>query len=158
MRAQHGVRRAAPKDLNRILEIERASFGRDAYDCKLFAHYLRRCSDLFLVAVVDGRVCGYLIVCIRGIPGDRAELISLAVDPGQRKGGLASLLLGSALRRIRRFPVERLHLMVRPGNRPAMELYRKYGFRRIRRVAAYYEDGGDGIAMSLVLRPGVTLR
>jgi ribosomal protein S18 acetylase RimI-like enzyme len=37
-------------DLDRILEIEHASFGKDAYDRNLFAHFFDNCGDLFLVA------------------------------------------------------------------------------------------------------------
>ena len=49
MRTQYMIRRAGLADLDRILEIERSSFGREAYDRKLFAYYQERCGDLFLV-------------------------------------------------------------------------------------------------------------
>ena len=155
MPVQHRIRRAAPGDLGRIVAIEGASFGRDAYDCKLFAHFLRQCGDLFLVAERNRRVCGYMVTCIRvGHGAARAELVSVAVDPAKRVKGAASALLESTLRRLRRRGVQRLNLVVRAGNRPALAFYEKYGFRRIRRVPGYYEDGADGIAMA---RP-VTLR
>ena len=37
-------------DLDRILDIEQASFGEDAYDRNLFANFYHKCGDLFLVA------------------------------------------------------------------------------------------------------------
>jgi len=149
MRLQHRIRRAAPQDLRRILSIEGASFGEAAYDCKLFAHFLRRCGDLFLVAERNRRVCGYSITCIRaGRRGPRAELVSVAVHPRDRARGAAAALLESTLRRLRRRGVPRIHLVVRVGNRPAIAFYKKYGFRRLRRVPRYYEDGADGIAMT----------
>lgn len=155
MPVQHRIRRAAPDDLDRILAIEGASFGREAYDCKLFAHFLRQCGDLFLVAERNRQVCGYIVTCIRGGRGvARAELVSVAVEPAKRTKGTASALLESTLRRLRRRGVQRLNLVVRSDNRPALAFYEKYGFRRIRRVPRYYEDGADGIAMA---RP-VTLR
>ncbi len=143
------VRRATPADLDRILEIERASFGTEAYDRKLFAYYQERCGSLFLVSGPPGRASGYIITCIRGSrPEASAELVSVAVHPLLRKQGAASALLESTLRRLRRRGVSRLHLVVRVGNRPALAFYEKYGFRRVRVVREYYEDGGDGIAMS----------
>src|SRR5690348_2189220 len=95
------VRRARQNDLRRILEIERASFGEDAYDRNLFAEYMRRCGDLFLVAVRGTSVCGYLVACLRG-SGPEAELVSVAVAPSARKQRAASILLDSLLRRLRR--------------------------------------------------------
>ena len=149
MRAQHRIRRAAPDDLDRIVAIEGASFGKDAYDCKLFAHFLRRCGDLFLVVERDRRVCGYSITCIRVSRGvAKAELVSIAVEPRKRTRGAAAALLESTLRRLRRRCVEKINLVVRVGNRPALAFYQKFGFRRIRLVAGYYEDGADGIAMA----------
>ena len=149
MPAQLRIRRALPKDLPRIAAIEGASFGAEAYDCKLFAHFLRHCGGLFLVAEQNRRVCGYLITCIRVSRGSAsAELVSVAVEPARRQRGAAAAMLESTLRRLGRRRVERIHLVVRTGNLPALAFYEKYGFRRLRRVPRYYEDGADGIAMT----------
>jgi len=153
MRAQYRVRRALREDLGKIQEIENASFGPEAYDCNLFAYYLDRCGELFLVAERRARICAYMLTCVRGTAPPKAELISVAVDPADRERGAATALLESTLRRLRRRHVARLHLMVRVGNRPALAFYEKYGFRRVRRVLRYYEDGGDGIAMTRDVGP-----
>ena len=163
MRAQHKIRRALPEDLEGILEIERASFGREAYDRNLFAYYMDKCDGLFLVAarrltrssrsVGRGKLCGYLIACLRGTRlGRSAELVSVAVEPAARGGGAASALLESALRRLARRGAGRLNLVVRATNAPALAFYEKYGFQRRRIVPGYYEDGEDGIAMARPVR------
>jgi [ribosomal protein S18]-alanine N-acetyltransferase len=149
MRAQYRIRRANAGDLPRIARIERASFGREAYDCKLFAHYLRKCGEIFLLAERNGKICGYLLSCLRS---PAAELVSIAVDPAFRGKGAASALLESALRRLARRGAARLHLVVRVDNRAARAFYEKYGFRRLRLVRGYYEDDSDGIAMSRPVR------
>jgi [ribosomal protein S18]-alanine N-acetyltransferase len=154
MRAQYRIRRAGLEDLIRVLEIEDASFGLEAYDRKLFADYFYKCGDLFLLAERRGKVCGYIITCLRGyLSGLRAELVSVAVDPAVRQGGAASALLESTLRRLRRRRVTQLRLVVRVTNQPARAFYEKYGFQRVRRIPGYYEDGGDGIAMALAMCP-----
>jgi len=154
------------EDLERIEEIERASFGREAYDRKLFAYYRETCGGFFLVAArrnarvgkapLRRKLCGYLIARLRGgrLAGS-AELVSIAVEPAARGKGAASALLESALRRLARRGAERLNLVVRATNAPARAFYEKYGFRRLRTVPGYYEDGGEGIAMwrPLRLRP-----
>lgn len=145
MPAQPRIRPMRTSDLDRILAIERASFGPEAYDRKLFADYRARCGPLFLVAELRGVLCGYMITSLRR---EAAELVSVAVAPPYRRAQAASGLLEATLRRLRRRRVSRLHLVVRAANRPAQAFYRKYGFRRLRPVPGYYEDGGDGILMS----------
>ncbi|HLK50952.1 MAG TPA: N-acetyltransferase [Bryobacteraceae bacterium] len=148
MSLHFAIRLARPADLDRILEIENASFGSQAYDRRLFAYYLKRCGGVFLVASRGG-VCGYMITCLRGrARKSRAELVSVAIDPLRRHAGAASALLDSTLRRLRRYSATGLHLVVRVSNKPARALYRKYQFRRVRVLHMYYEDGSDGIAMS----------
>jgi ribosomal-protein-alanine N-acetyltransferase len=137
-----------PPDLDRILEIEHASFGRDAYDRKLFADFSLKCGDLFLVAERSRNVWGYIVTCTRG---ERAELVSIAIDPAVRRSGAASELLNATLRRLRRRGVRRLSLTVRVSNRKARALYEKYGFEKERLVRGYYHEGGDGVRMALAL-------
>jgi len=149
MKPQYSIRRAVLADLERIGQVEAASFGAEAYDRKLFAHYLRRCGPLFLVVTRRNTAVGYMITCLRGGPARQAaELVSVAVDPSMRQAGAASALLESTLRRLRRRGATRLRLVVRVTNAPAQAFYEKYGFRRVRVLRGYYEDGGDGIAMS----------
>ena len=144
-----GIRRMRLSDLDRILEIEQASFGPDAYDRNLFADFRHKCGDLFLVAVRGRRVCGYMLTCTSGRPvPDRAELISVAVDPQRRGQGIASILMDSTLRRLRRRKIARFRLMVKVTNQEAIAFYEKYGFARTRKVKQYYEDGADGWLMA----------
>jgi ribosomal-protein-alanine N-acetyltransferase len=133
-------------DLDRIQEIEHASFGKDAYDRKLFAEYHRKCGDLFLVAVRGRRICGYALTCTRA-SGSGAEVISIAVSPSARQKGAASALMASTLRRLRRRKITRLSLMVKTSNKPARRFYERWGFTKVRRVPGYYEDHRDGILM-----------
>ena len=136
-------------DMDRILEIELASYGEDSYDRNLFAEYCNKCGCLFLVVVRGRSVCGYILTCIGGRSAVyRAELISIAVDPQRRGKGVATVLMDGTLRRLRRRGVVRLNLMVKVTNHPAIALYRKYGFEQGRIVRKYYEDGEDGRQMS----------
>jgi len=103
------VRRVRLRDLGRILEIEAASFGADAYDRNLFAEYTSKCGGLFLVAERGNKVCAYSITVLSpGAAGNRAELVSVAVDPAFLGKGAASALMDSSLRRLRRRGVTRL--------------------------------------------------
>jgi len=140
-------------DMDRILEIERASFGKDAYDRKLFAELFHICGALFVVAARGRKICGYMVTCMRGRKApDAFELVSLAVDPVFRGQGAASSLMKNTLHRLRLRRAVRISLMVRETNASARRFYDKHGFRKVRKVPEYYEDGEDGVLMTRVLR------
>ena len=55
--------------------------------------------------------------------------------------------MNSTLRRLRLRGIRRLTLMVKVTNQEARAFYEKYGFRKLRIVRQYYEDGADGLLM-----------
>jgi len=144
MPAPFRVRRLKKSDLDGIVAIENASFGRDAYDRNLFAAYFHSPRTLFLVVERRSRLCGYAIACV-GANG--AELVSIAIDRPARRKGAASALMDSLLRRVGRRGASRISLTVKVTNRAARTFYAKYGFLRVRRIRKYYEDGADGWRM-----------
>jgi ribosomal-protein-alanine N-acetyltransferase len=142
------IRPALSGDLDRILEIEQASFGPDAWDRGLFLEYLRRCPDLFLVALRARRIRGYIITCAGS---KNAELVSIAVDPRDRQRGLGRAMLDGTLAQLRSRPVSTWWLMVATTNESAMRFYENYGFVRTRRSKRYYGSGRDAWRMKLSL-------
>jgi ribosomal-protein-alanine N-acetyltransferase len=152
MSQRFSVRRARPSDLDRILAIERTGFGQWAWDRNTFAEYAGACGDLFLVVVSRDRVIGYSIACItRRLLLHRAELVSIAVEPALRGKGAADALLSATLRGLKRRGVARLGLTVKVTNERARAFYKRYGFRKVRRVPGYYEDGADAYLFRLDL-------
>jgi ribosomal-protein-alanine N-acetyltransferase len=144
MQPQFLVRAAGPADLPRILAIERAGFGKWAWDRNLFAEYTRVCGDLFLVAEAGNKVVAY---CIGRIARGTASVESIAAAPAFRSKGAADALLRSLLRRFRTRGASGVGLMVKESNLRARAFYERYGFRRVRRIPKYYEDGTPGLLM-----------
>jgi len=108
MKKRFVVRPVRQLDLDRIEVIEAASFGADAYERNLFAEYTRICGGLFLVAEAGTKVIGYSITALpTRWAGERAELVSVAVDPAYLGKGAAAALIESTLRRLRRRRVTR---------------------------------------------------
>ncbi|MGP0072249.1 MAG: GNAT family N-acetyltransferase [Bryobacteraceae bacterium] len=136
------VRPFERRDLNRVVEIERASFGRDAWPAEAFLEYWRESPQLFLIAQVRRRIAGYSITRTnwRG-----AELESIAVDPSFRGRGIAQVLLDATVPSLS----GPLRLMVSRENEPALRFYRQYGFVRTRLVRHYYGAGRDAWRMVL---------
>ena len=137
------------RHLPRVLSIERAGFGADAWPRRYFLELYADCRDFFVVAKVRGRIAGYAVAC-----RDKrsAEIASLAVDPDYRRGGVGGALLRHLLGALSKADVRRVELMVRPGNMTATKLYRAAGFRRVRLARGYYEDGGDGLLMARAIQ------
>ena len=140
------VRPFERRNLDRILEIERASFGKDAWPAQLFLEYWRESPDLFLTARWGRRIAGYSIASLnwRG-----AELESIAVDPLYRGRGVAQALLDAT---IARSQARALRLMVSTANAPALRFYQRYGFVRTRLVKRYYGPADDAWRMRLDAR------
>ncbi len=138
------VRKFELADLDRILAIEQASFGSDAWDEKLFLAFYRKCPDLFLVATVCRHIAGYIITCA----GSRnAELASIAVDPRDRRQGVGEAMLDHTLAELRALRVKAWWLMVETGNGSALRFYEKYGFTRDKMVKRYYGPGRNAWRM-----------
>jgi ribosomal-protein-alanine N-acetyltransferase len=154
---RYSIGRLGEPHLDRILEIEAASFGLEAYDRKLFAEYIRKCGDLFLGAWKGRKLCGYMLTR-KSVETPRAELISVAVDPVYRRKGVADALMKTTLRRLRWRGTERFSLTVKWTNAEARRFYEKYGFCKTRLVRGYYEDGEDGIRMAKDLTPVISVR
>jgi ribosomal-protein-alanine N-acetyltransferase len=138
------VRQFQLPDLARILSIEQASFGEDAWDEELFLAFHRKCPDLFLVATIRRRIAGYSITCA----GSRkAELASIAVDPRHRRHGAGLALLNYTIAELRSRKAKSWWLMVDVDNKAAIGFYEKYGFEQTRRVKRYYGRGRDAWRM-----------
>jgi ribosomal-protein-alanine N-acetyltransferase len=139
-------------DLDAVMAIERASFGADANDRKLFAELCEKCGRLFLVAAAGAGIRAYAVTATAVRRGAAvAELVSLAVAPAWRGQGIADALMRSTLRRLRLRRVRRITLAVRASNWRAQALYGKFGFARVRRISRYYEDGEDALALHKLL-------
>jgi ribosomal-protein-alanine N-acetyltransferase len=147
MQKRFSVRPFRPADMDKILIIEQASFGPDAYDRNLFAEYARIAGSLFLLAESARGAAGYSLACVSGKSGDLANLVSIAVHPKARGKGAASLLLTSTIRRLKLRGIKRLTLTVRQSNATALRFYERHGFAKLRRAPGYYEDGEDGLLM-----------
>ena len=125
-------------DLPQIIAIERRAFP-TPWSLAMFVLELSKPSGVCLAALKDGRMLGYL-VCSRY---DTVwHIMNVAVDPDERRAGVATALLLELFVRIDA-PQSRITLEVRESNRPAIALYERYGFRAAGRRRRYYQDNGE---------------
>jgi len=161
------VREAKYEDLPTVVMINRAVLPEN-YPFSFFEFIHKISPRYFLVALVDGKVVGYLMSIIerRGslmIPdvslaqrvkaGERAShLLSLGVLKEYWGMGVGSALMREYLRRLEEDGVDFSFLEVRVSNQRAIRLYSKFGYTVYKVIRAYYLDGEDAYLMVKELR------
>jgi [ribosomal protein S18]-alanine N-acetyltransferase len=139
------IRRASIADLYALLALEN-SFSGDQLRREHFRHLLTRArADVWLRVVAD-ELLGNAIVLYRA-GSRRARLYSLVVAPSARGRGIARSLMETAKQAAAARGCRTMTLEVRCDNVPAINLYRKLGYRFIERLPRYYEDGQDGFRL-----------
>jgi [ribosomal protein S18]-alanine N-acetyltransferase len=132
------------QDLETVLDIESASFSRP-WTRAHFLHEIESCHGFPLVALTpEGALAGYL--CLKLVL-DEAEILDVAVDGSLRGRGIGRVLVQSALALGRERGAALVWLEVRVGNREAIALYQRLGFRETGRRKNYYDDGEDAMLM-----------
>ena len=131
------IRRLAYADLPGVLSIERRAFV-TPWSMAMFVLELSKSSGICLAAHSGDELRGYL-VCSRY--ADMWHLMNVAVDPGWRRHGIATSLIGHLLGEIE--GTDKLMLEVRGSNQGAIAMYRRFGFEPVGHRRRYYQDNGE---------------
>ena len=83
---------------------------------------------------------------------DEAEILTIAVKPDRRRGGLGAVLLRAAMAGAMERGAASMFLEVAVTNAGARALYGRHGFTEVGQRTRYYPGGGD----ALVLRTDLT--
>lgn len=90
-------------------------------------------------------------IMMRDAGGD-AEVLTVAVRPAARRGGLGGELVEAALVRAVALGAEVVFLEVAEDNEPARALYKGFGFVQVGRRPGYYRRSGGARMDALVLQ------
>ncbi|WP_207951738.1 GNAT family N-acetyltransferase/peptidase C39 family protein [Pseudomaricurvus alcaniphilus] len=139
------------EDLEALVGLENKSFTTDKLSRRSFRHWLTNAKCNFLVAERDGQLLGYGLVLLQ--QGTRlARLYSLAVDPAARGLGLGERML----LQLEELAVESKRLFMRleveEGNRRAIDLYEKLGYKQFGEIPDYYENHSRALRMQKCIR------
>ncbi len=85
------------------------------------------------------------------VAAEDAEVLTLAVEPGARRQGIARTLLQAAIAEARSRGATALFLEVATANAAARALYRQAGLGKVGRRRRYYADGSDAIVLRMKL-------
>jgi ribosomal-protein-alanine N-acetyltransferase len=136
----------ASEDLEAVLEIESASFSRPWTSRHFRDEIESPCGYPTVALTPDGAIAGYL--CLKQVL-DEAEILDVAVSASLRGRGVGRILVEGALAASRSRGVAVVSLEVRVGNREAIALYERLGFREVGRRKNYYDNGDDAILMDI---------
>ncbi len=141
------VRAMTPQDVDAVAALE-AACNPQPWTREALKSFVQ--SAIGVVALVDATVAGYALATV---VRDESELLILGVSPEMRRQGIGAVLLKEVLGRVRRAGAKAVFLEVRQGNKPAIGLYRNFGFGEAGVRKGYYTDTGeDAVLMHVFVR------
>ncbi|WP_254073157.1 GNAT family N-acetyltransferase [Acidisphaera sp. S103] len=135
--------RATQADIDLMAAIHASAFaGSDAWS-----------RDVFSLQVALPNVFGLLhpsggLILVR-VAADESEILTLAVDPAARRGGIGSALLREATTLTATMGASTVFLEVSVANIAARQLYASAGFIQAGRRPHYYSDHSDALVLRL---------
>lgn len=133
------IRPLSSLDIARSTEVHWASFEQ-SWDKNSLSQHID--IDICL-GVFTPHLSGFIIL---RQAADQAEIITLAIDPPQRRKGLAQKLVEAACQNLKQRGAAVLFLEVAEDNKAAVALYSAVGFLPIGRRPAYYKREGGRVA------------
>ena len=137
------IRIARPGDEETIRAVESASFEH-GWDIAQIREELDH-PDAVVFLAYDGRRVAGFASARKGL--DYAELFRIAVVPGSRRCGTASVLLDAVISWVRQLGLSSLLLEVREDNEAAIGLYEKKSFHMTGKRKNYYDGNTAAVLM-----------
>ena len=134
------------KHVAQVAELEKICFGSAAWSEKSIASELNNALSLWIVAVEDEKILGY--VGSQTVMGE-TDMMNVAVHPDYRKQGIASGLITELIGALKKRESHCLTLEVRASNEPAKNLYKMLDFEEIGIRKNYYRNPRED---ALILR------
>ncbi len=138
------IRNFSVDDIEGVNSIEALSF-QAPWPSGFFRYLHGKAPGLFLVAVEDGDVVGYVVGELREIMFSgvshrykMGHILNIAVDIKRRRIGVGTQLLREMENRFRVRNANKITLEVRESNNAARSFYKKRGYEDIGRVKGYY--------------------
>ena len=153
------LRQFRPSDLQKITRINRATLPEN-YPDSFFLLIYSSFPQGFLVAEDErNHLIGYTMNRIEtGLSNysrlrrvKKGHVISIAVLPGYRRSGVGQKLMNRVLEEMRKMGAIECFLEVRESNYPAIIMYEKFRFEKIKILKKYYSDNESAWLMSIRL-------
>jgi len=152
------VRPMREADLNAVVRIEQASFS-NPWSANAFRYELHSPHARIYIAGNPGAsadtIYGY--ACLHYV-ADEIHLLKIAIDSNMRRQGIAEYLLVHCIKKADETDKSAVILEVRPSNRAAIHLYRKFGFEIIATRPNYYLSESGKREDAMIMRKQIERR
>ena len=145
---KHHFRLATLDDLDQILELEKLSFGKDAWPKATMKSELAAKHTYYLVALSEAEVIGYAGLS-KVASASSADVQTIAVSGTHQRQGIGRELMQRLIDKARELGAKEIYLEVREDKSAPQKLYESLGFEKIDRRPNYYQP--DGVA-AIVMR------
>jgi [ribosomal protein S18]-alanine N-acetyltransferase len=145
------LRKYHPSEFEVLWDLDQRCFSPEiAYSRPELAHYLAHKRAICLVARCEDKIVGFVLAHHdrRGF----GHIVTLDVDPAQRRSGLGSTLIQAIETRCRDLDLTSVFLEVAVNNRTALCFYEKHGYSVLKTLRRYYPGDLDGLLMGKKLR------
>ncbi|MEM4481243.1 MAG: ribosomal protein S18-alanine N-acetyltransferase [Desulfurococcaceae archaeon] len=152
----YSVRNASTDDLDKVIEINMVSLP-EHYPRVFFEEILGEWGKAFYVVESPNReIVGYIMTRIELKPAffkyflaKSGHVVSIAVLEEHRRRGLGYVLMAFSMKSMHEeYNCSETYLEVRVSNTPAIKLYEKLGYRKVKIERGYYLDGEDAFVMA----------
>jgi len=141
------VREYRPADFEALWKIDQACFARGiSYTRRELAFYIARKLGFTLVAELDSRIVGFVVVD-RHRHG-QGHVITIDVLPEARRSGVGSRLMAAADERLRTLGCSAVFLETAVDNTAAIAFYKRHGYSIIQTIPRYYLDSIDALVLA----------
>ncbi|MBA2848365.1 GNAT family N-acetyltransferase [Thermosulfuriphilus ammonigenes] len=147
--ARLSFRRAQREDLGKIVELSKEAFAAYGPYGRIVARWFEEPTVATFVLEREEEFLGFGMIgpfiWFPWLPV--AELMAIALIPQARGQGLGKVLLDMLEKEARKQRLLALRLHTGTGNRRAIALFRKAGYRTLRVIKTYYPSGLDALEM-----------
>ena len=144
------LRYADLRDLDALEQLETLCFQEHRYRPEFLDWILRNPRTATLVWIEGGAIIGSVMVLLEN---GQSRILSVAVHPARRRGGIGRKLMEAAERVARERGATVARLEVSTVNVGAIALYRGLGYRTEGLLPGYYSWGEDAYSMQKKLEP-----
>ena len=135
------IETATIKLLDKLFEIEKHSFQKEAFTKAEIAYLLTDYNAIGLAARVNGEIVGFAIGIIDSAKGTPCgHILTIEALPSHRRKGIAEKLLTDLEELFKEKGAKESCLEVREDNAAAIGLYQKLGYKRVGKLERYYGD------------------
>jgi ribosomal protein S18 acetylase RimI-like enzyme len=146
------IRRGSKFDIRGLVTLENECFDtyyrQHKFSKAHFTYYLQNKQAIFLVAVLNTSIIGYVAGSVRTTRFESsAHLDSIAVSQFHQRRGIGSQLINCFFEEAKQQACTSVILEVATANKNGILFFTREGFEKIRMLREYYDEGIDGILM-----------